>query len=382
VADFHYGVRAECYVGPDTVFKLPLIMDNIAERVLLIADPGLKDTEVVKKIQSILDGRGFQIIFFDDFGKRPGSVIVEEAVALARGARAPIVLGVGGIRALHISKAVAALGTGTSRVESWLEGKVPMNPVLPLILVPTSWRDPFLLSGQLILSDARTGTAVHLQAQPGIEHAVIIDPGLMGGLPPKSAAASILDGIMSAIEGLASNKENFLSDMALREAITMYVRALDIVMQRPEDPTARSEGSRAFFLASLGLASSAPGLGTAVSYALNARWQVPKANIAAVVLPYLVEALVRFRPEKIAALAPAFAEVAPDETPAAAADKVVDGLRTRLGMLKIPSRLKDFELGLERLVETAETARRFGFMSYLPRTMTVDDVFDFIKTVY
>jgi len=204
----------------------------------------------------------------------------------------------------------------------------------------------------------------------------------MAGLPAKTLAACILDGIMASIEGLASSQQNFLSDMALREAIILYVRALDIVMQRPDDPQARSDGARAFFLSALGLASSSPGLGTAVCHALSCRWSIPLANIAAVVLPYLVESLVRFRPEKIAALASAFGESSSDETPASAAERVVDGLRTRLGMLKIPSRLKDFELGLERLVETAETARRFAFMSFLPRTMTVDDVFDFIKTVY
>ena len=55
MADFHYAVRAECYVGPDTIFKLPLIMHEIADRVLLIVDPSLVNQSIVKKIQAILD---------------------------------------------------------------------------------------------------------------------------------------------------------------------------------------------------------------------------------------------------------------------------------------------------------------------------------------
>ncbi|HAW86433.1 MAG: hypothetical protein A2087_00295 [Spirochaetes bacterium GWD1_61_31] len=382
MADFHYAVRAECYVGPDTIFKLPLIMHEIADRVLLIVDPSLVNQSIVKKIQAILDGRGFRIILFDDIAKRPSATAVQEALGLARGARAPLVLGIGGIKCLHIAKAVATLASSDGPVEDWLDGRPPLKPPLPLVLVPTSWRDPFLLSGQLVLSDARSGSAVHLQGPAGLERAVIIDTNLMAGLPAKTAAACILDGIMSAVEGLAARGENFLSDMALREAVMLYVQALDIVMQRPDDPQARELGARAFFLAALGLASSSPGLGTAVSYALSSRWHIPKANVAAVIIPYLLEALIRSRPEKIASLAPAFGEAPLDETASAAADRVVDGVRTRLGMLKIPSRLKDFELGLERLVETAETARRFSFMNFLPRSMTVDDVFDFIKTVF
>ncbi len=72
----------------------------------------------------------------------------------------------------------------------------------------------------------------------------------------------------------------------------------------------------------------------------------------------------------------------PHEEAATKAALAIEALRTRLGVLKIPSRLKDFDLSLERLVETAETARRFDFMNFLPRAMTVDDVFDFIKTVF
>jgi alcohol dehydrogenase len=187
---------------------------------------------------------------------------------------------------------------------------------------------------------------------------------------------------MAAIEGYASAREGFLSDMALREAVGLYIHALDAAIQRPEDPQARTDGARAFFLSALGLAASSPGLGTAISFAINARWGVPKANLAAVILPYLLESLSRSRPEKIASLAPLLCDVDPNEGAAGAAARAVESMRTRLGLLKIPSRLKDFDLNLERLVETAESARKFDFMNFLPRTMTVDDVFDFIKTVY
>ncbi len=382
MADFRFHIGAECYVGPETIFKLPLILEGGPERLFLVADPNLREKGVLARITTIIEGRGIQIITFDDLGDKPSAQAVAEAVVLARGARAPLVLGIGGIRALHVAKAVAALVPGQDPVERWMDGEAPTCHSLPLILIPTTWRDPFLLSGELVLGDARTGRAVHLQARRGIESAVILDPGLMEGLSPKTSAACILDGIMAAVEGFASTRENFLSDIALREGIALYIRALDILMQRPDDPQSRIDGTRACFLTSMGLASSSAGLGTAVSFAINARWGVPKANVSAVVLPYLLETISRSRLEKIAQLAPIFGEASSDETSGAAADRVVEGIRTRLGMLKIPSRLKDFDMSLERLVETAESARKFGFMSFLPRSMTVDDVFDFIKTVY
>ena len=382
MADFRFHVPADCFIGQDAIYKLPLILEGGPERALLVADPGLGAAGPAERLVSVLEGRGIQLITFDDIADRPSSAAVDEAVALARGSRAPLVIGVGGIRTLHVAKAVAALASGDCSVDAWMDGSPPLRQPLPLALVPTSYRDPFLLSGGLVLTDARSGGAAFLQAQRGVETAVILDPNAFGGLSAKAEAASLLDGAMAAIEGYASSREDFLSDMALREAIGLYIRALDVTLQRPEDPQARVDAVRACFLTGLGLAASSPGLGTAISFAINARWGVPKANLAAVMLPYLLELLSRSRPEKIAALAPLFCEIDPAEGASGAAARAVESIRTRLGLLKIPSRLKDFDLSLERLVETAEAARRFDFMNFLPRTMTVDDVFDFIKTVY
>ncbi len=382
MADFRFHVPADCFIGQDALYKLPLVLEGGPDRALLVADPGLGEAKTTERLTTILEGRGMQLIAFDDMSERPSSAAVEEAVALARGSRAPLVIGLGGIRTLHVAKAVAALAPGDGSVDRWMDGEPPVRQSLPLVLVPTSYRDPFLLSGGLVLTDARSGGAVFLQARRGVETAVVLDPNALGGLSAKTAAAALLDGAMGAIEGYASSREGFLSDMALKEAIGLYIRALDVTIQRPEDPQARMDAARACFLSGLGLAASSPGLGTAISFAINARWGVPKANLAAVILPYLLESLSRSRPEKIAAIAPLFCEVDPEEGAAGAAARAVESMRTRLGLLKIPSRLKDFELPLERLVETAEAARRFDFMNFLPRTMTVDDVFDFIKTVY
>ena len=320
MADFRFHVPADCFIGQDAVYKLPLVLEGGPDRAMLVADPALGEAKTTERITAILEGRGMQLITFDDMADRPSSAAVDEAVALARGSRTPLVIGLGGIRALHVAKAVAALASGDSSVDDWMDGEPPLRQALPLVLVPTSYRDPFLLSGGLVLTDARSGGASFVQARRGVETAVVLDPNALGGLSAKAAAAALLDGAMGALEGYASAREGFLSDMALKEAIGLYIRALDVTIQRPEDPQARMDASRACFLAGLGLASSAPGLGTAISFAVNARWGVPKANLAAVILPYLLESLARSRPEKIAAIAPLFCEIDPEEGAAGAAE--------------------------------------------------------------
>ncbi|HRZ89538.1 MAG TPA: iron-containing alcohol dehydrogenase, partial [Spirochaetia bacterium] len=106
------------------------------------------------------------------------------------------------------------------------------------------------------------------------------------------------------------------------------------------------------------------------------------SSLAAVVLPYMLEWASKSRLEKVAALAPLLGEDVSELTTAESAVKAVESVRTRLGLLKIPSRLKDFDLELERLVETAEHARTLDMTNHLPRTVSTDDVFDMMKTAY
>ena len=343
MADFRFHAPAECYIGQDAVYKIPLILEGGPERAILVADPELRDARTAEKLVEVLAGRGIQVIIYDDLDGKPSSQAVDEVAALSRGSRAPLVIGLGNLRALYIAKAVAGISGSQHGIDDWMDGEAPLQNPLPLVLVPTTYRDPFLLSGGLILTDARSGKASFIQAQRGIETAVVLDPNLYGSQSGKAAAAAILDGLMGAIEGYVSSRENFLSDMALREAISLYIRALDVTILHPEDPHARLDAAKACFMASLGLASSSPGLGTALSFAISARWDIPKANLAVVILPYLLDLLSRSRLEKVAAIAPLFGEIDPEESASGASARAIEALRTRLGRLSIPSRLKDFD---------------------------------------
>jgi alcohol dehydrogenase len=53
-----------------------------------------------------------------------------------------------------------------------------------------------------------------------------------------------------------------------------------------------------------------------------------------------------------------------------------------MGILKVPARLKDFNITLDRLGPIAETARDLEFVSYSPWTIASDNAFDLLKQAY
>ena len=383
MADFRFRVPAETYLGPDTLLKLPgLLASYGSDRILVVADPMLNESRAVDRVLALLEDRGAKAILFDEIPDGATTSAVEDILRLARGSRANGVVGLGGIRVLSAARAVAATAAGTASLDDWIDGTFPTCHPLPCVSIPTTYRDPFMLTDECALTDARGRRARVLAAPPGTTRAVILDPSLSTGLFPKAAAACMLDVLLQAIEGFVSSRANFYSDVLLERGAAIAAACVDAFQTRPDDPSVRADALRASFLTGAGLAASSLGLGTALVLALNARFQVPKASLAAVVLPYILEWASKSRLEKVAALAPLLGEDVSDLTTAESAVKAVESVRTRLGLLKIPSRLKDFDLELERLVETAEHARTLDMTNYLPRTVSTDDVFDIMKTAY
>ena len=384
--DFSFQVRPRVWVGPDALLRLPLLADELTgkgrQRCMLIVDPLLYESKTVDRVRSLLEERGIQVLLFDEIPERASSRVADDALRLARGSRAPLIIAVGGLKTLMVGRAAAALAQGELDLDAVLDGAKSNCERLPLVEIPTSFRDPFLSQDCIILPDGRDRRIRLIKVQGASPVAALIDPSLSSSLSAKLSASCVIDSLLGTVEAYVSSKSSFMSDILLEKAAVSQASALNGLISRPEDPVSRAEAWKGSFLSALGQGMSAPGLGTAVTLAINARWPVPKSALAAIFLPYSMEVASKSRLERVAALAGLFGEDVSEASPQEAASKAVEWLRTRLGLLKVPSRLKDFGLVLDKLVESARDARDLDFMNYLPRAASVDDVFDFIKTAF
>jgi alcohol dehydrogenase class IV len=349
---------------------------------MLVVDPILYESKTVDRVHSLLEERGIQVLVFDEVVDRATSRVADDALRLARGSRSPLIIALGGLKTLMVGRAAAALALGDLDVDAALDGAEAKGGRVPLIEIPTSLRHPYLTQDCILLPDGRDRRIRLARIVDSAPAAALIDPGLSASLSPKLSATCVIDSLLGTVEAYVSSKSSFMSDILLEKAAVSLSSALNGLIARPDDPAARAEGWKGSFLSALGQGLSAPGLGSALALAINARWPVPKAALAAILLPYSMEVAAKSRLEKVAALASLFGEDLAESSPQEAASKAVEWLRTRLGLLKVPSRLKDFDLVLDRMVESARDARELDFMNYLPRAASVDDVFDFAKTAF
>ena len=60
----------------------------------------------------------------------------------------------------------------------------------------------------------------------------------------------------------------------------------------------------------------------------------------------------------------------------------IDSIRQRIANANLPTRLKDLNLTIEQLSLAVEDVKQIDIVNTLPRSMSTDDIFDFVKKAY
>jgi len=399
MADTVLKLDPEIIVGTDTVNRAGTILGKKGSKVLIATEQGLYENNLIDRLTRILEDAGMETILFDDIPIQSTADVAETAASLARGARCDMVVGFGGLKTQYIARLVSILAASRFSLFDLLDGKVEERDFLPFTAIPTSGGDPFLFTDQLIAVDPRDRKVKLVKCPQGLCTAVILDSGLAESLSGQFAPTIAFDGLCLSMEAYCSGKSSFLSDALLEQAITLYSQMMHYYSESHaerrgvslEKPTISFTNQisdlpvasvNAGFLLSLGVSTSAPGLGTALTYAINGKFPVAKSWCATVLLPYVMERLVAARPEKMARVASIMGEVLDGVSMADAANMAIDLVRRKMGQLSVPARLKDFKLSLDRLVSTAEAARNLEFVAFSPWTVTAEDAYDLLKQAF
>ena len=153
-------------------------------------------------------------------------------------------------------------------------------------------------------------------------------------------------------------------------------------IQNVDDLRMRMNASSAGLLLGLGLATSKLGIGSALSFALNSRFMVPKSWVSTILLPYVLEFAVNVRGDRIGQIGRLLGEDVGEATSVEAPTQTIEALRGIISSLGLPTRLREFDLSLDEMIEVAGVARSFDIMNYLPRVVSTEDIYELIKSAF
>lgn len=382
MGDFAFRITPNIILGSYTLSRLPQQVMEWGTRFMIIADPVLNEFGTIQKITQSFADRKIEHFVFSEISEGNTSQLAKRALALAKEGHVHGVIALGGTKALNIGRIVAAFFNEIHDFNNFVDGALPTTSPIPCICVPTIFSTPFIFTNEIPIKDSRNNQLKLMKVQNNLCKLVLIDPNLMLTLTQNQKSTIAIEVMSMAIEAYLSQKANFFSDMFVEKGLELLAYALDgspsLDITTPEEILLAQAG----IMISLASASSSLGLSSLLAMTINSRYQINKSLVSSILLSYSLEDAANFKRMQIEKLSHIMRVVPKEVTGPEAVKMFIDNIRQRIAKANLPTRLKDLQLSMEQLSLVAEDAGQIDIITKLPRSMSTDDIFDFIKNAY
>ena len=358
---------------------------------MLVTDEVIRGTGLVDKVTAGVEDGGLEVAgVFDGVPQDSDTEVVVACANAARDAGADSFLAVGGGSVIDTTKGADMIFTHGGAVADWegvwslpreRDGLGRPRPLAPLAAIPTTAGTGSEASPVAVIKDRERGIKFFILDWPLSPDLAILDPEATATLPPQIAAATGMDALTHAVEGVTSTEWSPHADAFALHAIRLIHANLERAVADPGDEDARGNMLVAANLAIAPTGLGATGITHSMSHPCGARYGVPHGVANAINLPWVIEFNVqagdeyadRFR----AAAELLGVDAAGDATTigGALADHV-RGLSSRLGL---PSRLSEMGVPEEGIPQLAADAMGEGSTLPNPREPTEEDFVELFR---
>lgn len=201
---------------------------------------------------------------------------VTAAREIVQQSKADVIISVGGGSATGLAKAIA------------------LTSEIPIIAIPTTFSGSEATDVWGITDNAEKTTGKSIHALP---HSVIYDANLTLNLTHRQAIASGLNAVAHAVDGFWAPQVDPINSSMAVGALEILVPALRSLHQRHSDVGALERMQIGCYLAAVAFASSGSGMHHKICHVLGGAFNLPHAQMHAILLPYVVEFNAPYAPE-------------------------------------------------------------------------------------
>jgi maleylacetate reductase len=232
---------------------------------------------------------------------------------------------------------VVSIGGGSA---TGLAKAVALTTGLPIVAVPTTYAGSEATDVWGITQGGKKTTGVDRRALPAT---VIYDAQLTLTMPPELSISSGLNALAHCVDSLWAPHADPINAAMATEGIRALSQGLPAVAATPDDLRGREHTLYGAHLAAVAFASAGSGMHHKICHALGGRFNLPHAQMHAVMLPYVLA----FNATTVPAVAERIAN-------ALGSDNAVEGLSALHTSLGAPKALSDYGLAESDLDEAAQ----------------------------
>ena len=351
---------------PDACAKLGI------SRPLLITDPGLAESDMVRSALAHCTESGLPALPFSELSSNPVGENVADAVVAYRAGSHDGVIGFGGGSAMDVAKAAALMVGQRNPIwdfedrEDWYL-RADANSIAPVVAVPTTAGTGSEVGRVAVITDEdkRCKKLIfHPKLMPG---AVILDPALTLSLPANLTAATGMDALAHNLEAYCARGFHPMADGIALEGMRLIRDWLPSAVRDGSDLSARAHMQIA---STMGATAFQKGLGAihALSHPVGALYNAHHGLTNAVFMPYVLAFNRQAIDERMVRLARFL------DLPGDGVDAVMDWVLALRQEIGIPHSLADLGVAKSGVAELVALAEIDQARACNPRSLSTEDL--------
>ena len=310
-------------------------------KAFLCSDPDLLRFHVTDKITALLEQNGMAYEIYSNIKANPSIENVQTGVAAFKKSGADYIIAVGGGSSIDTAKAIGSIIANPEFEDVVsLEGVAPTKkPCVPIIAVPTTAGTGAEVTINYVITDPDTKRKFVCVDPHDIPVIAIIDPDMMMSMPKGLTAATGMDALTHAIEGLITKAAWEMTDMFHLEAIRLIAHNLRDSVEGKE--SGRAAMALAQYIAGMGFSNVGLGIVHSMAHPLGALYNTPHGVANAIILPTVMAYNAPATGTKYQLIAQAFDIDTTGMTQEQYRQAAVDAVRKLAQDVGIPSDLKE-----------------------------------------
>ena len=173
-----------------------------------------------------LDAAHIGHVLFDQVDANPLTTTALDGAALAKSENCDMVIAIGGGSIMDCAKGIAFMAVNEGDINDYIFNRKVSDNALPLIVIPTTCGTGSEGNGFGVLTNPETGDKKSLRCNAIVPKVSIVDPAVMGTMPPHVLASVGFDALCHNIEAYTSKTAQPFTDALAHYAVTLLAQYL------------------------------------------------------------------------------------------------------------------------------------------------------------
>ena len=225
--EFSYFLPVNIQFGWNKVDSVAEFAVPYGKKALIVTGrTSAKKSGLYDRVVAKLDAAHINHVLFDQVDSNPLTTTALDGAALAKSESCDMVIAIGGGSIMDCAKGIAFMAVNDGDINDYIFNRKTSDNALPLIVIPTTCGTGSEGNGFGVLTNPETGDKKSLRCNAIVPKVSIVDPAVMGTMPPHVLASVGFDALCHNIEAYTSKTAQPFTDALAYYAVTLLAQYL------------------------------------------------------------------------------------------------------------------------------------------------------------